>query len=185
MAVQLAGDLAYAGAISTAIMEWARNGGGNPGWQAARQVLQERFPTSTQQARNSIIEHARDTIATGASYQRAGDGYTPGIRSLPDVRAIERYAGIVPPGGLSGADARVVFSTIQISIVDPARPNRLVQVTSHIEESNSPLSKGELMAIGNDIARSYLQQFQQYDPTALSPQGFEARVTIRGAYIGY
>lgn len=181
----LAGNLAFAGAIQASVLEWARSGGGTPGWAAAQQMLAERFPLSTLQARQSIINTARDQVAIGAAYQRAGDAYAPRLSNLPDVRVAERYAGIVPPGGLSGSAARVVYHQLELRITDPARPGHIVQITSHSEESNDVLSRSQLMQIGNDLARDYLSQFQSYDPTALSPSGFQVSVTIRGAYIGY
>lgn len=181
----LAGALFYARAIPSAILEWARAGGGAAGWEAARDVLTGRFPQASTVSMNAVINRAKETVQTGAAYQRANDDYAPDLSQLPDVRAAERRAGIGPPEGTSGEEARQVYHTVEIKIIDPNSDDFAQQFTQIITTDNNPLQRGVLEQLAQEAADRYLANFLNYDPDRLEKYGFETMITIRGAYIGY
>lgn len=181
----LTGTLAAAGAIGSAILEWARNGGGRAGWNAARDMMNTRWPGVPARTVETIIDRAQETVAIGNRYENNSPNYVPDLSQLPDLRPAERYAGIGGAGGSSGEDARVVYHHVEIRIENPNDPDFHIQHTIQISEKNDPMSRSALEDAAQEAAELYLQKFLNYDPERLEQYGFTTSFTIRGAYIGY
>lgn len=181
----VAGAIIYAGALLGAVVAYFRAGGGMAGYYAAREYFITSFPTATAQTIDALAARASQTAAAGGMYESLPPGTAPNPANIPDMRPIERRAGVVTPGPNGEYPPATVFTQVQVTIHEAGFPDRIWFRVPFNIPAGQPVDNDLIRAIAEEYAQSGIRQFIDSPTVQARQREFETSVTIIGAYRGY